>query len=1208
MNHLESRNQIAKRIQKELIGPGSDLFSCSEDCTNEVIEGKPLQRYFSGILFPKQLSIEAVETETLGEFNEENNAEPELENSPEGNLFEQQNLREPELLEPEDEKDEADTIPKYNSNAFFPSFFGFSFCVKASCKKVDLRVSFGNYKKAKYNDILLPYSGGELELLEQFGFSGLVYFDTETQCLRFTKEIKRKEKGVLTNDYLQMQSAFTALRENHWNSKLYKHLQKLFYKDKYKRNHNDISFIVSVPELFESENNHQEFVLSQLPCVTTENWHPDLIENLFLHVKGYQNNSGKYYIKAVIENRYFHKKSQFSLSKEKLNQLSLFQTEIMVNSDELLSFRDYHANLYKSDEDRMLDYLFRKKLSYGIGHNASCTWEFCEQDKIVPTWVKTTFIPSYGVKSQSTNVETIDREILNIKGFSIYNDDVSEIINNLHKVTKAYESWIKIESQQADNELGKENIEKCTLILGRMREGIKLLTNNTDALKAFQLANTAIFIQMFQTEWHFNKKDGFEAFNTPGVAQLEFMQYGHAAYPNNKREPEWRPFQLAFILQSISSFVQPESADLDLVDLLYFPTGGGKTEAYLAVSAFLIFWRRLKYSNTYDGVNVIMRYTLRLLSAQQFERATKLILACEFIRQYYSDLGDKAISIGFWIGDKTIPNSIETAKRKLDFAFQKLNKGKQVINPFQLANCQWCNTKIISKVKEADNQGIIGHRIDRKLSSFCLNPKCRFNEANGGMPIVLVDEDIYKAPPTVLFATVDKFANLAWSGESTTLFNFGSNRKPDLIIQDELHLLNGPLGSLVGLFENAVISLCTDDHQRPKIIASTATVKNVSAQIMGLYGRKASIFPQYATNADDTFFSKTTQDSKRQYYGILPTGKTTVVTNLQLLSALLFGRLEIWEKSADKRDADQYWTLLSYFKSLKDLGRFSNKISSELMPIIQQLQVRYLKNQGDQPYNYWKLPYRNLELTSRIPNERIKKNLDKLDIAFDGSLKDHKSYDIILATNMISVGLDVGRLGVMVMNGMPNNTAEYIQASSRVARQNEGIVVALLDPFNSRDLSYFEDFIQFHKTFYRQVEPLSVTPFAENALDKMLFTLMVTYFRHKYGFTDNNTPSALLTGNYKERLRSDLKTVFEKHRFAQNELENIYNKIDRLIEDWDFKVQGSSNLFYNLKMEDGNKKRLLIPLEERKSVDELRVGMKSMRSIEPNVDVLIKQQ
>jgi superfamily II DNA or RNA helicase len=635
---------------------------------------------------------------------------------------------------------------------------------------------------------------------------------------------------------------------------------------------------------------------------------------------------------------------------------------------------------------------------------------------------------------------------------------------------------------------------------------------------------------------------------------------------------------------------------------LYFPTGGGKTEAYLAVSAFLIFWRRIQYPTSYDGVNIIIRYTLRLLSAQQFERASKMILACEFIRTSYKDLGDKKITIGFWVGKQTIPNSLVDAQKKLQSTQQKLNQGNTyLVNPFQLSNCQWCNTKIITKITQKDTTYQIGHRVDRQLKSHCLNDACNFSEKNGGLPIVLIDDDIYSKPPTILFATVDKFAALAWKGESTSLFNNGSNRKPELIIQDELHLLNGTLGSLVGLFENALLEICDN----PKIIASTATVKNVDKQILGLYGRDARVFPQYATNSDDTFFSKVIDESKRKYIGVLPTGKTTVVTNLQLLASLMFARLEIWKKSTDKSDADSFWTLLSYFKSLKEIGRFSNKINSELKPIIKQLQVRYLIDDYNSANNYLKLSYRNIELTSRIPNEKIKKNLDKLDMQFNGDLKGHKAYDLVLATNMISVGLDVGRLGVMIMNGMPPNTAEYIQASSRVARKNEGVVFTLYDPFNSRDLSFYEDFVQFHKTFYKQVEPLSVTPFAENALDKMLFTLILAYFRHTTPYTSNEAANSIVDDRIKNELRNNLLTLFQNHQFAQEDVQLIMEKTDTILRDWRYKVDAERNLRYY--WYNHPKESLIVPLQEKKNDDETLVAMQSMRSVEPSAEILIRQ-
>ena len=860
----------------------------------------------------------------------------------------------------------------------------------------------------------------------------------------------------------------------------------------------------------------------------------------------------------------------------------------------------------------MLDYLFRDKLAFGIGHNVSCTWNNFDQDRKQVSWVKSTFLPFYDVRSQSTETEKVESNILTIKNLSSYNDNHQQIINSLQTLADAYLNWIKDEKEKASNsEFGLRNIKKCEDIYNRMTNGIKMLSQNDTALQAFQLANTAIYIQMFQTESNFGKKEGYELFERSGNLQLPFVEYGTARYPNEKQEPCWRPFQLAFILQCIPSFVEENSNDKDLVDLLYFPTGGGKTEAYLALSAFLIFWRRLVHKNEYDGVNIILRYTLRLLSAQQFERATKLILACEYIRNHQKGLGDKKISIGFWIGSQTIPNKHKNpqgtgAFDKYNKTLERLNRGEPTINPFQISNCQWCNTKIISRNSNIDTNYLFGHRhTGSKLYTNCLNPNCYFNETNGGLPIYLIDEDIYKNPPTMLFGTVDKFAQLTWEEDATYLFNFKNNRKPELIIQDELHLINGPLGSLVGLFENVILSLCTTANQKPKIIASTATIKNVEVQISGLYGRDVRIFPQYATNSDDTFFSKTLETSKRRYLGILPTGKTTVMTNLQLMSDLLYSRLEVWEQSQSKEDADQFWTLLSYFKSLKELGRFSNKISTELKPIIQQIQVRYIKNQGDYRYNHWKLSYRNLELTSRIKNEKIKKNLDKLDIKFDGSLKDHKAYDVVLATNMISVGLDVGRLGIMVMNGMPPNTAEYIQASSRVARKNEGLVVTLFDPFNTRDLSYYEDFIQFHRTFYKQVEPLSVTPFADSALDKMLFTLMIAYFRHKMNFAENSMASSLIQSAIKNQFRTQLFELFANHPFAKRELTNIIQKIDNLIRHWQFKIDAQSNLkyyWYQLP-----KDSLMKPLQEKKTNEDVLVAMQSMRNVEPNAEISIKR-
>ena len=512
------------------------------------------------------------------------------------------------------------------------------------------------------------------------------------------------------------------MRPEHGNSGLYKSISKLFFKDKYRRIDNKVTCYVSVEDVLSQPDYHKKILLSSISGIDSSKWWKgkigkveySLAESLLLHIKAYKTDN-KLIFKAIIENTLSFPKDKFSLAKESLNQICLFQTEIKVETSCFVPFSDYKDVLYKSAEDKMFDYLYREKLAYGIGHNVACTWESCENDDKKPTWITSTFMPQYNVKSQSTEIETISSETLLIKSLSSFNDNPNEIINNLTILCNAYQTWIKSQSDLGQgNDFSSQNVQKCKDINERIKVGIELLRTNKNALRAFQLANTAIYVQMFNNEKYFNsKKDGYEAWEQNEFLPMSYNEYERAAYPNKNRVPSWRPFQLAFILQCLPSFIENKSPDKDLVDLLYFPTGGGKTEAYLAVSAFLIFWRRLQYPNEYGGVNIIIRYTLRLLSAQQFERASKLILACEFIRQNQHDLGDKKITIGFWVGDSTIPNDIIKAQKLLNNTNERLNKGLSSINPFQVSNCQWCNTKMIGRLSANQPQSI-GHRIDRK--------------------------------------------------------------------------------------------------------------------------------------------------------------------------------------------------------------------------------------------------------------------------------------------------------------------------------------------------------------------------------------------------------------------------------------------------------------------------------------------------------------
>ena len=794
-----NRETLISRVKKEIIGPGSDLFECADkkNFSDEIIAEKPLTRYSSGILYPKQTT-----TDDFVDDDDQNEEIPDTEDLLNEGIVEEMLEKNETILHQELKEDDRES--SNSTNTFFPSLYGISFSISKECKDLNIIVSFGNYRKANAKEVRLPFPEEIINvdtgnsLLDECGLSQYVEYDEKNKIIGLTKDLTKDRKKVCYDSLKVLGDTYGR------DSLLYKTLYKLFFKDKYKRYDNKINTTISVDTINLSKGQHYKILLSAIEGVDSDKWwkgksqkedteEKALKDHLWLHVKLYDKGDD-YIVKVFIENDLFISRTRFSNAKESLNMVCLFQTEIKVETPFLQPFNKYEKDSFKSDEDRMLDFLYREKYSYGVGHNTACTWENCENDHVTPTWISTTFLPQYNVNSQSTDISSVGKKILEIKQLSVFCDDKGKIVPNLNSLADAYLTWINDEEKKAEPQ-AFENIEKCKKIYERINKGIELLRNSANVFRAFQLANTAIYLQMFQTQWHFSKqKDGFEAFERTEIPQYSFQEYANKEYPDPKQKPCWRPFQLAFILQCIPSFIENESKDRDLVDLLYFPTGGGKTEAYLALSAFLIFWRRLQYPDSYGGVNIIIRYTLRLLSAQQFERATKLILACEFIRKNQTDLGTERITIGFWVGGSTIPNKIKDkstncAQDKLDTTYKRLNNNQFVINPFQLSNCQWCNTKIIGRTIE-NNHPNIGHIISRNhLRSFCLNPQCEYSERNSELPIVLVDEDIYDNPPTMLFATVDKFAQLAWKGEATSLFNKNNYRKPELIIQDEVVLL-----------------------------------------------------------------------------------------------------------------------------------------------------------------------------------------------------------------------------------------------------------------------------------------------------------------------------------------------------------------------------------------------------------------------------------
>lgn len=531
------------------------------------------------------------------------------------------------------------------------------------------------------------------------------------------------------------------------------------------------------------------------------------------------------------------------------NEDCFFQVSFSVHSD-ILSFCPYRTatSMADKDDEKSNLLLYRKKKTFAVGHGCSPSWN--DNDAETTDKITADTLPVYEIKP-------ILPTSLSDVALSMYDlSDLSEkdITENLIKLNLKYEKWINEQETQARAELTEEHLETalrhidaCRSCLSRMKEGVALIKENDKVGRAFRLMNRAMLLQQL----HYNIKTREWLLERGNIIGLEEGIIPDINNPSTwpDRFGSWRPFQLAFILMNLNSVMDTDSYDREIVDLIWFPTGGGKTEAYLGLSAFTIFLKRLKDQND-SGTTVLMRYTLRLLTTQQFQRAASLICACDLIRKGNEDeLGNARITIGLWVGEPQTPNTRSKAKS----AFSKMEQGQEKDNPFVVLKCPWCGAQM-GYIADAHRNRVKGYKRrnpggGETIIYQCDNPGCEFSKPDYTLPLVVIDEDIYQNPPTLLIGTVDKFAMLTWKPEAKSIFGFrdtGRLTPPKLIIQDELHLISGPLGSMVGLYETMIEELCTIDRVKPKIIASSATISRAKEQINGLYGRginNVNIFP-----------------------------------------------------------------------------------------------------------------------------------------------------------------------------------------------------------------------------------------------------------------------------------------------------------------------------------------------------------------------------
>ncbi|MER7394878.1 DISARM system helicase DrmA [Streptomyces sp. NPDC000151] len=997
----------------------------------------------------------------------------------------------------------------------------------------------------------------------------------------------------------------------------------------------------------------------------------------------------------------------------------LFQTQVEVTAfpdDQAAVFLPvddpldpaHHGNATEDAEDRRLRLLYRDSLSHAKGRNVAVRAHVRDGERNAHRLI-TTWLPDYDVRS--TTAPTVDEQAL-LRGLELGMDELAafavparrnELSAALAPLADGYSTWLDQQRQKARSlpddlrESANAAIEQALDICDRITLGIDRLVADDVALEAFRFANRAMALQRRNT--------AIAAARAGREDERDSYQEAYdKVYARGKEAASWRPFQLAFVLlnlDSLSSAGHPHrgTGREALVDLLFFPTGGGKTEAYLGLAAYTFALRRLQGTvgsgaearSGEAGVGVLMRYTLRLLTAQQFQRAAALVSACEVLRreEYARDArwGATPFRIGLWVGTSVSPNWFEEAKEQIADARESASdKHARVL---QVLTCPWCGSGLTARSHMEYDEG------RRRVILYCSRgegtDRCPFSrrEAPGeGIPVLTVDEEIYRLAPALLIATVDKFAQLPWNGYAGLLFGrvtelcprhgyrhedldaktgCGSRhhakgdlpgvtaqpvtrlRPPDLIIQDELHLISGALGTIVGLFESAVDQLCswsfTDGQgQRhevgPKIVASTATTKRAADQVLGVFGRKVAVFPPQVLDVGDTFFSRQVELSRenpgRRYLGVCAHGTRLKAAEIRVAEILLLAGQQLFDDYG--KPADPYMTLVGYFNATRELAGMRRYMDDDITTRVRSngsrrgqetLADRIVGRAGMLSIQ---------ELTSRISSADVGAALKRLEVEFDPErdtsdrrrafLREYavahkekrlpratmtptakQAVDVVLATSMLQVGVDVSRFGLMLVVGQPKNTAEYIQASSRVGRDaaRPGLVVTLYNWSRPRDLAHYEDFEHYHATFYRQVEALSVTPFTRRALDRGVAATYVAALRQAAYETSRNLDASWvdLDGPLAQDVERRLLERAERVAPGDRARQYLSERLDRLKDEWRRKREESSaTLGYR---KEKRKKTVVSGLLRRADGSqwtELTVGM-SMRETENEINLLL---
>lgn len=1088
---LYNREIIINSIEEEIIGPsnienatkplnviGNTTFNNFHDLnTNyywnkaalkeEVIQrDTPSRRYASGMLYPIKIEdIELQENELVIDV---------INNEQQEEFYDQiDNLKSEEL---DEESGLDDSLPKIQQKDSMPSSMGITFCLSRDTKAFTVKFEGGIYEKHK------------------------IYADIIT-----ADEDNGKQKYYKFNEYWWLRTSVFSEKE------------------------------VTISEF----NLTNGISIKQFPLHVYDNTRNKIDKiSLKLHI---QCRVKEEYILLTVSILNVTEPPE----RHDVNEFTLFQSCLIISAlpGSFLNYpKVFQRNLELTDDEWNNELLFKNKFNYAFGHGCSVIWD--QYSKNISE-IRSTFIPRYETESMTPDVKLKigDKKVdLRIEMQALMNvKDYEELLQILQPMVTGYNVWIGEREEEAKglqeglNKAAETNLLLCKNSLARIENGLKLL-KRPKVLQAFKMANQAILLQQVNgknpRKAYFEKSDLGLNLIFEKTFENSTLKYSDLSSCNNS----WRAFQIAFFLLSIESLVEKNSLDRETVDLIWFPTGGGKTEAYLGVAAFQMFYRRL-IDPSDAGVDIIMRYTLRLLTADQFQRASRLICAMEYVRRMNeSDLGNIPYSIGIWVGSKTSPNTNKEALRQVNAMSKSKGPENLVVTRCPWCGCQIGKVEVKGKGTKRNESKIIGFKNqDKRLIVACPDNKCDFHDE---VPVYFVDELIYEKQPTFLIGTIDKFVQLTWNTKARSLFGLNEVGErtlspPQIIVQDELHLISGPLGTLAGLYEVLIEELCIDDRGekpiKPKIISATATIKEFEEQAKCLFGRtSAKLFPSPGIDIDDSFFSKVAVDKNgkpmpgRKYIGVFTSRVRILMAQVMTYSAIL---QKVETLPEDERDP--FWTLLSFYNSLRDLGAGLNLFNSDIPTYIDAL----VKREEIRTRRFLGSP---LELTSRKQSNEISKTIDDLNVPY--AVKDFKgrtkALTACLASNIIEVGVDIDRLSLIGIIGQPKMTAQYIQVSGRVGRrpyERPGLIVTVYSNQNSRDKSHFEHFNEYHQRLYAQVETTSLTPFSTASLERGLTAVLIGYLRQRLDMQIAKYPTSI---EFKRIIKDDRFKAF-RTRFKE---------------------------------------------------------------------------